>query len=238
MNKKFWKEEISIGYYDRILEKGIKNQRGFQSNWHNSTFLKVKTFVNNDTNHLDYACGPGTFVGKYTNANSICVDLVDQQVEFGKKKYGKKGNFILYKNFDKEIYKNHFDVITVLGLLEFLDDNSNIILINDLYKMLKPEGKLIMTTPNYRSLMIIFEFILNSFGKVNYSNTHISKFNKSSLEKLAKKTDFNQVNVTKFLNYGLFFSIFKWKFGIFFNNFFHKIFNGFFGYLLLLELKK
>ncbi len=238
MNENFWKEDISIGYYDAILEKGIKNQRGFQSNWHNSTFLKVKTFVNNDKNHLDYACGPGTFVGKYTHANSICVDLVDQQVEFGMKKYGKKGNFIFYKNFDKEMYKNHFDVITVLGLLEFLDDDSNITLINDLYKMLKPGGKLIMTTPNYRSLMIIFEFILNSFGKISYSTTHINKFNKSSLEKLTKKTDFNKANITKFLNHGLFFSIFDWKYGIFFDNFFHKIFKGFFGYLLLLELEK
>ena len=238
MSENFWKEDISIGYYDTILEKGIKKQRGFQSNWHNSTFLKVKTFVGDDSNHLDYACGPGTFVGKYTNANSICVDLIDQQVEFGKKKYGDKGNFIFYKDFDKEKYKNYFDVITVLGLLEFLDDDSNIHLINDLYNMLKPGGKLIMTTPNYRSSMVFFELVLNLFGKINYSNTHINKFNKSSLETLAKTTNFSEIKVIKFLNFGSFFSFFNWRFGIFIDKFIHNMFSGFFGYLLLLELKK
>ena len=48
MSENFWKEDISIGYYDQVLEKGIRKQRGFQLNWHNSTFLKVKTFVGDD----------------------------------------------------------------------------------------------------------------------------------------------------------------------------------------------
>ena len=54
----FWNEELPPGYYDNILEKGLKLNRGIQANWHNQTFLKIKSLINFDDFHLDYACGP------------------------------------------------------------------------------------------------------------------------------------------------------------------------------------
>ena len=71
----FWIEDLEAGYYDKVLNNGLRKKRGIQSNWHNTTFKKVSDHIKNEV-HLDYACGPGTFTGIYTNSKSICVDTV------------------------------------------------------------------------------------------------------------------------------------------------------------------
>ena len=30
----FWVSEFEVGYYDKILEKGLIKKRGLQANWH------------------------------------------------------------------------------------------------------------------------------------------------------------------------------------------------------------
>ena len=62
----FWIEELEPGYYDLKFSKGLKSKRGVQSFWHLGTFKKMAEYLKPDMNHLDYACGPGTFIGMYT----------------------------------------------------------------------------------------------------------------------------------------------------------------------------
>ena len=53
----FWESELEAGYYDKVLEEGLKKNKGIQANWHNITQLYVRKYIKNDSNHLDYACG-------------------------------------------------------------------------------------------------------------------------------------------------------------------------------------
>ena len=46
-----------------------------------------------------------------------------------------------------------FDVITILGLIEFLSDEEIESLLKEVYQSLKSDGKLIITTPNFNSLI-------------------------------------------------------------------------------------
>lgn len=236
----FWEENLPVGYYDKILESGINANKGIQSNWHNTTFNKIKNYVYDDLTHLDYACGPGTFIGKYTNSNSVGVDLSDDQISYANKKYSQKGEFIQYKNFNTKRYKNHFDVITVIGLLEFLDNDANLKVLDDLDYMLKPGGVLLMTTPNFRSSMTLLVLILNKFSKVSYKQQHINRFSKKSAYELLNQSKFkkDKIEVFKFINFGIFFSFFSWNIGSFINELFAKSFSDFFGYLLLVKVEK
>ena len=61
----FWSKKLPEGYYDEILkdEKSIK--RGIQKNWHMTIFENVSKNITDTMIHLDYACGPGTFIGKF-----------------------------------------------------------------------------------------------------------------------------------------------------------------------------
>ena len=70
----FWDDKLPPDYYDTVLTTGLVKKRGIQSNWHNTTFLNVKKLPALK-NHLDYACGPGSFIGIYLDKDCIGVDI-------------------------------------------------------------------------------------------------------------------------------------------------------------------
>ena len=79
--------------------------------------------------------------------------------------------------FNFNDYHNKFDTITCLGLFEFISNEEGIELLNNFYKILKPNGNLYVTTPNFKTSMRLLEF-LNRLGSLNYSkniNQNIQK---------------------------------------------------------------
>ena len=66
----FWKHQLPKGYYDISIE-GNKSQQSVQANWHKVTFLKVSDLVNSEEKVLDFACGSGTYLGKYLKKPSV-----------------------------------------------------------------------------------------------------------------------------------------------------------------------
>jgi len=221
MNK-FWEEDLPVGYYDKILTKGLKNKKGIQANWHNLTFVEVAEFFDNTKKHLDYACGPGTFIGNYLNCDSIGIDVSDEQIDYAKKKYG--DNFYTLEEF-KVIpnSKKKFEIITILGLFEFLKDEEIDILINQLYGMLSEGGTLIFTTPNTQSSMKYLQKIISLFGPVDYRQQHINTQSVDKFYKMFKKSKFKIVEINKIHNIGIFFSFFSLSIGKKTNNFIKKI---------------
>ncbi|MDB4604739.1 class I SAM-dependent methyltransferase [Acidimicrobiia bacterium] len=234
----FWKESIDGGYYDKVLTLGLSKNKGIQANWHNLTFLKVKNYLDSNKKHLDYACGSGTLIGLYSEAESIGFDISERQIHYANKKYNQKANFYLISELNFEKNLNKYDVITVLGLLEFLDNRGNIEIINNLHTLLKPNGKLILTTPNFTSTMYLLEKLINIFGGVSYQSQHINKLNKSKLSLLLNQTNFNKIKVQKIINFPVFLSFINIKLAVKFNSLIEKISNNKVGYLLLAELTK
>ena len=104
--------------------------------------------------------------------------------------------------------------------------------------ILKPNGKVYLTTPNYRGLMYFLQKFVNIFGKVSYENQVVNRFNKDTLEQLLIKSEFSNIKIKKILNFGIFLSAFNHNLGIRFEEFIEKIFWNFFGSILLIELKK
>ena len=86
-NYDFWNNKLPKGFYDDIFRQGKSNNASLQSSWHNLTFLKIKDYVDESSNLLDYACGPGTFTGNYTNCNSIGFDISPNQIDYANEKY-------------------------------------------------------------------------------------------------------------------------------------------------------
>ena len=41
----FWDKILPADYYDDIYNSGLSKNRGIQSNWHNITFLKIKSMM-------------------------------------------------------------------------------------------------------------------------------------------------------------------------------------------------
>lgn len=234
----FWANTIEPGYYDKILKAGLEKNKGIQPNWHRSTFKKIASYIDDNDRHLDYACGPGSFTGLFVNSNSIGVDLSEHQINYAKKNYGHKTKFFLLKDLELSQSDEKFDIITVLGLLEFIDEELIINLLNDLYDTLKTDGKIILTTPNYGGLMFLLEKIMSVTGNLDYSNQYVSRFNKNKLNMLMKKTKFKNIKISKFLNFGIFSSFINFQVSDKLMNYIDKFFANFFGFLLLVEIKK
>jgi len=235
--KNFWNDQISPGYYDRIIEKGIDTDKGIQANWHNITFSKAQEFFNGNEIHLDYACGSGTFIGIYVDVKSIGVDISNIQINYAKKKYPRK-KFIELSNFDFEKYINSFDVVTIFGLMEFISPDEASKLLEKVYRVLKKDGKLIISTPNFSS-SVSFLSILNSFfGGMSYSTQQICKYNKKSLEKLIKSSSFTNYKIEKIINLGIVLSFFSISTGKKVNDIITKITKSRLGFLLMAEIKK
>lgn len=231
-------ENIPIGYYDDVLQKGLSNGKGIQANWHNKKFLSVYELIQNYKVHLDYGCGPGTFIGNYSRLESVGVDISEIQISFAKKKYGTNFEFFNTSQIEQENFNKKFDVITSIELIEHLTDEEILKLLDDLYDLLDEGGILVLTTPNFSSTYSLIELAVNIFGKVSYKEQHINKFNKSRLLELLNQSNFEKIEISKIMNYGIFFSFFSIKLALKINDFFENLFNNNLGFLFLVQLKK
>ena len=86
--------------------------------------------------------------------------------------------------------------------------------------------------------MFILEKIMSVTGNLDYSNQYVSRFNKNKLNMLMKKTKFKNIKISKFLNFGIFSSFINFQVSDKLMNYIDKFFANFFGFLLLVEIKK
>lgn len=234
----FWEKSLNPGYYDKILENGISKNKGIQSFWHNTTFNLVKNYIKKSKKHLDYACGPGSFTGRYITVNSLGFDISSNQINYAKSKFSNKKDCYFVDEKSKVMKEAPFDTITVLGLIEFLEDVEVVKLIDELYSMLNQNGRLILTTPNYQLPMRILISLTNNAGKINYNKTFINKFNIKKIEKTLGETDIKNYKIFKYMNIGIVFSLFSHQFGKQIQELVDKIFKKKFGFMLAVIIDK
>ena len=234
---KFWNNTLPPGYYDKILQSGLSINKGLQANWHNATFLKVRSYIKDTDSHLDYACGSGAFIGNYLYGNSLGIDIANNQVAYAKKQYS-SNNYLPLDGFDLTEYQKKYNIITIIGLLEFLDHKESIELLSSLSGLLKKNGEIILTTPNYRSSMYIFYIILNFFGVVDYKQEYKEKYNLRKLKSLINSSNYEVIEVSRFLNIGVFISIWNINSSLKIMRRIEKLINNRFGYLLVARIKK
>lgn len=232
--KKFNYEQIPAGYYDDIYNR----KDGIQSAWHHCKFNYVKNFINKKRNilHLDFACGPGTF-SRFIKGKYYGVDISIQQINYAKKNYSnKKNKYLNYKPPKLPFNNNFFDSVSCIELVEHLTKSQANKVIKECYRVLKKDGTLYLTTPNYFSLWPLLEYLMNRFLKVDYKHQHINKFFKKKLQRLIGAY-FNKVSIRSFITFEPFLAFFSFKFSIWIMNFTNKI-KIFPGMLLFAQAKK
>ena len=234
--KSFWNQDIEPGYYDKVIQLGLEKNKGLQSNWHNCTYKKVLGLINNPASNLDYACGPGTFVGRYLQGKATGVDIAIEQIKYARRKFKDK-NFYTVEEFNNLNTEEKFETITVLGLIEFLTVNEFLVILKQLRELLDKNGKIVLTSPNYSILFKIIQKLSIFFGVNNYSEVTVSKFTKKKITNILKRSDFEDIEVKKIVNFGIFFSIFSHNLGLKIEKLIEKYFSNYFGFILLIEIK-
>ena len=236
----FWTKKISPGFYDKALDTGIESGNSIQAVWHHTTFSLISKNIKKNQLTLDYACGPATLTGKYLSFDStpICTDLSTAQLNYARKVYPNKAKYINLEEFKFDNYTNQFDVITCLGLLEFLNLEEGEMLLSNFYSILNPGGRLLLTTPNFKTSMKVIESILNTIGNLDYSKEYKSRYKRKQLLKLVEKSNFEIITLKKYMTIAIFLGIFSNKLAINLNRLIESLSRNNWGYLIFLELKK
>jgi len=235
-NKSFWHQDIEPGYYDKIIQLGLEKNKGLQSNWHNCTYKKVLDLINNSSNNLDFACGSGTFIGRYLQSKATGVDIALEQVNYAKSKFKDK-KFFSVEEFNNLNLEEKFNTVTVLGLIEFLTVDEFLVILKQLKELLDKNGKIVLTTPNYSILFNVIQKLSIFFGVNNYSEVTVSKFTKKKITNILKRSEFEKIEVKKIVNFGIFFSIFSHNLGLKIEKLIEKYFSNYFGFILIIEIK-
>ena len=204
-----YQSDIPIGYYDNIYRK----RKGVQSKWHELKFVRVASEIKDHDKILDYACGPGTFLGNYGSKwNGTGVDISRPQIEYANNQYRCHfTKFCLLEDIDD--FENHqpYDTVTLIELIEHLPIHETKELLTKLGKELKSGGQLIVTTPNYHSTWPIIECLVNRFSPVSYENQHINKYCAKRLKQELEECGYINVTISRIQFSAPFWAVISWK---------------------------
>ena len=202
--------DIPIGHYDRIYAR----QAGVRSKWHHMKFARFAEAMRGYCRHLDLGCGPGTFIGTLPEGrhDSVGLDIAREQLDYARRTYPGAGRRFLPIQGDSIPFEDDsFDVVTMIELIEHLTPETGLALLREARRVLRPGGRLLVSTPNYRSAWPVIEKIVNAVGDVDYTDKHITFYHRRRLADLMDRAGFRDAAVSGYLLAAPFVAAFSWS---------------------------
>jgi 2-polyprenyl-3-methyl-5-hydroxy-6-metoxy-1,4-benzoquinol methylase len=208
-------ESIPAGYYDMVHGRGY----GIQSFWHYSKFHSVEKIVRAKkvSSLLDFACGPGTFIGCYLpQVKCVGIDVAEVQIGYATEHYENTFHDFQVVGVTHDLLKlKQFDAVTLIEFIEHIPEEEGIELLSKLRDNLKSGAPLILTTPNYGSVWPIIEFLIDRFGKgPKYDQQHITKLRRGRLKSMLEKSGFRVESIVGIHGVAPFSAALSWKLAI------------------------
>lgn len=190
-------DEIAPGYYDRVYQRG----RGTQWFWHHHRFGVVTAGLPPSPRRvIDLGCGPGTFLGNLQRPfeRALGIDLAAPQIAYAQSRYRRPGLEFRAGDVTQLDPAERFDVAVSIEVVEHLRPEDTRRFLAAIHDLLAPGGTLILTTPNYRSLWPLLEWMVSRIGPVDYLEQHINRFDARRLRREVEAAGFVDVRVQTF----------------------------------------
>jgi 2-polyprenyl-3-methyl-5-hydroxy-6-metoxy-1,4-benzoquinol methylase len=163
--------------HDPIIEKRYKD------------LLERFRFYKKNNLLLDIGCGTGQFMksAQKESWNTLGIEVSKEIAEWAMKEHGLK--ILVGELPDLKLDAASFDIVTMFEVIEHLRDPLNYL--NEIFKILRRDGLLFLTTPNYNSLSRILLGSKWSF----IEHKHLFYFTPKTLKSLLRKTGFKKVEL-------------------------------------------
>lgn len=177
---------ISGDYQYKAIHEGIFIQRV----WHLTKIYLVeeKFDITAHDTVLEIGCGSGNLLSRIAHkAQAVTgVDLSEEAIRFAQKQCAGLTNthFQISSIAQMELPAAHYTMAICQEVIEHLLSDEIDQLISKTYKALKPGGRFLLTTPNYRSLWPIIEYIMDTFNlsPPMRGHQHLTKFHMKTLQ--------------------------------------------------------
>lgn len=189
-----YEKGIPAGFYDKVYRQKI----GIRYCWHDFKFRTVTALLGRPRRVLDIGCGPGTFIGNYLpGVEALGLDISAAQVDYATRTYGSATHRFSIRSPGSLLESGErFDVVTVIELIELVAPAAAIHLLSEARALLAPDGLLVVTTPNYRSLWPLIELGVNAVSPVTYVEQHINKYCRSLLGEHLAAAGYRDVSIS------------------------------------------
>lgn len=188
-------DQIAGDYQYKALRSSSLIQRQWHKNRHNLLYF-LNFFSNNDT-FLDVGCGSGNVIFEFSKQvksaygidnNVDCITFVNRQIKQNKIKNAsvKKMDILNIK------LKQKFSKVVMTEVIEHFDKKTTKKLLSEVKKTMENNGKLIITTPNYHSLWVVFEKLIDIFHLTPslWGEQHLIKFTPELLKSILESQGF------------------------------------------------
>lgn len=153
---------------------------------------------------LDMGCATG-FIGEYLIKNKNCqvigVELDEEEATLAKKRLSgvvitDLESYDAFSQIKKAARNKNFDIILATSVIEHLKDPNTFLL--NIKKVIKPDGKIIISTPNIAHWTIVKSLLKGDFNYEEYGildRTHVRFFTPKSFRKLFEENGFKVEDV-------------------------------------------
>ena len=179
--------QFDYGDSRRLLRPGdAREGNPIRRLWHVSKFERVLDHLpqpsdpHAESSILDIGCFAGTFLSLVPQdrfSRQLGVDILPAQIDYANPHGTPFRSFRHVPSIThlRDI-EGHFDCVTLIEVIEHLTAAEIHALFSELARLIRPGGKLVLTTPNYLSCWPLLEVILNRMSEVSYEEQHITRF--------------------------------------------------------------
>lgn len=206
--------QIPGDYQHRALTEGSKVQRF----WHYSKIQLLEWLfpVKSGMHILDVGSGSGVFADCMAGmgATIVGIDANSDAVSYANRTFKRENITFLEGYLDKlDFDDNSFDAVTCLEVVEHVYPEQVRILLTDIFRILRPGGRLLVTTPNYRGLWPIVEYVADNFSSVAKMDMEqrVTHFYRSMFISFLEDAGFSIVQCRTYSTFAPFAAIISWK---------------------------
>jgi 2-polyprenyl-3-methyl-5-hydroxy-6-metoxy-1,4-benzoquinol methylase len=157
----------------------------------------IKKYTKKNNTLLDYGSGPG-FLIKYLLENKVEISALEfsaDSLERIKNSYERQKGFIGAYSIKELNEKNiKFNIITLIEVIEHLNDHYLELTFNNIQHLLKAGGYLIITTPNDEDITKSY-ICCPETGELFHRWQHIRSWNTDSLTRFLNKSGFDIIKI-------------------------------------------